>query len=186
MISSGAAAPASVPRSRAYGARVRGCPAPAGSSAPDAWGVPDPVERARLRASVGAALRHARGHARLTQRRLAELAGCDPSTVERVEGGWFRPTDALLAALAWAATNPPGRSPRRAQAADLTEELEAAAGRSLVIASPKRARWRRRRLREAQRAARRALPPSTPRRGSSVDQVLAESAAVLASLRGAR
>lgn len=149
------AAPASVPRSRASGARVRRCPARGGSSAREAWGVPDPVERAQLRASVGAALRHARSRAGVTQARLAKLAGCHSSTVERIEGGLFRPTDALLSALAWAATNPPGWAPRRGQAAALAELLMAAAGDSLITASPKRARWRRRRLRAAQLAARR-------------------------------
>jgi transcriptional regulator with XRE-family HTH domain len=148
-------APASVPPgSLAHDARLRRSP-PSGGASAGAWGVPDAAERQRLRASVGAALRHERDRADLTQDQLAQLAGCHPSAVQRVETGWFRPTDALLAALAWALTNPAGWSPQRARAAELTAELEAAAGGSLILASPRRARWRRNRLRDAQRAARR-------------------------------
>ena len=136
-------------------------------------GVPDAVERERLRASVGAALRHARIQAGRSQRTLAALAGCDRRTVQRLEAGGLRPTEALLAALAHALTVPPGWSPagRRAATAVLLVELEAAAGPSLVLASGRRARWRRRRHRTAYRAASRSALPMLRVRAASGGQV---------------
>lgn len=129
-------------------------PCPEVVTVPDHRGVPGSAERALLRASLGAALRRARGQARLTQVRLAALAGCDRRTVQRLEAGQMRPSTALLAALAWALACPPGWSPQPGRAAGLAAVLEAAAGASLVTASPQRVRWRRHRLRDAQRTAR--------------------------------
>lgn len=129
---------------------------------PHRLGVPDAVERERLRSSVGAALRHARAEAGISQRRLAVLAGCDRRTVQRLEAGTMRPSTALVRALAHAITVPPGWAPagRRAHTAALLAELETAADTSLVLASGRRARWRRRRHRAAARAASKVALPS--------------------------
>jgi len=124
--------------------------------------VPDPAEQDQLRASVGAVVRRERVARRLSQRALAALAGCDRRTVQRVEGGQLRPTEALLAALAHALVMPPGWSPRsRVAAVDaLRAELVAAAGASLVPSTPGGARRRLRRLRRARVAANHAALPA--------------------------
>jgi len=156
------------PSPRFLGGRVRAQPrvyaagtAPVVTEPANRRGVPGLVERERLCASVGAALRHARASAGLSQVALAVLAGCDRRTVQRLEAGQLRPTTALLAALAHALTVPPGwsTSGRRTVTAGLLDELEAAAGLSLVAASASRARWRRRRYRRARLAASRAAVP---------------------------
>lgn len=119
-------------------------------------GTPDPGERARLRASVGAVLRRERLAHRLSQHALAALAGCHPRTVERVEAGRIRPTTGLLEALAVALVVPPGWSmsrPRRESVEAMRAELAAAAGPSLVESTPGGERRRRRRLRRARLAA---------------------------------
>lgn len=118
-------------------------------------GIPAPDEQARLRGSLGAALRRARAERRLSQRSLAALTGCHPRTVERLEAGQIRPTTAMVAALAHALAVPPGCSPpgRREQMETLRVELAAAAGPSLVPSTAGGARRRRRRLRKARLAA---------------------------------
>ncbi|MEV4708873.1 helix-turn-helix transcriptional regulator [Actinoplanes sp. NPDC049316] len=149
--------------------------------------MPDVAERERLRASVGAVLRRARATARLSQPALAVLAGCDRRTVQRLEAGQLRPTTALLAALAHALSVPPGWSPagRRRETAALRLELEAAAGGSLVQASARRERWRRRRHRRAYRAASKAALPflraQLARREAAMAARLAEADRLIAA-----
>ncbi|WP_200214971.1 helix-turn-helix domain-containing protein [Micromonospora coerulea] len=124
-------------------------------------GVPGTDERARLRSTLGAALRRERVARRLSQRSLATLAGCDRRTVQRLEAGQLRPTTALVAALAHALAVPPGYAPagRRELVDALRAELVAAAGPSLVESTPGGARRRRRRLRRARLAATRVAVP---------------------------
>ncbi|SFP52172.1 Helix-turn-helix domain-containing protein [Amycolatopsis arida] len=70
--------------------------APAGLAAADA---PCAVERRLLATTVGARLRHLRQAADLTQRQLAEHAGCSRHTVGRLERGRLRPEPASLRRL---------------------------------------------------------------------------------------
>lgn len=122
-------------------------------------GRPDPAERERIRVSLGAVLRQARGEVGLSQRRLAALAGCHARSVERLEAGSRRPTTALLDALAQALVTPPGWSVNRARVDAMRVRLAAAAGPSLVESTPGGARRRRRRLQKARSAANRAASP---------------------------
>jgi transcriptional regulator with XRE-family HTH domain len=122
-------------------------------------GAPGAEERAQLVAGVGALVAAHRRAVCLSQRRLAELAGCDRRTVERLEVGRIRPTTALLYALAHALTVPPGYAPDRPAVAVLAGALVQSAGASLVPSTPGGARRRRRRLRKARRAANAAAVP---------------------------
>jgi transcriptional regulator with XRE-family HTH domain len=171
----------SVPRS-GLGAAAPVAPVPVGLR-----GVPDPVEREQLRATLAEVLRRERAARRLSQRHLAALAGCHPRTVERLEAGRLRPTTALLAALAHALAVPPGWSPAgRREAVDaLRAELAAAAGPSLVESSPGGARRRRRRLRKARLVANRAALPMLRARHGLLPQrtALDEAAAIVQAAR---
>jgi transcriptional regulator with XRE-family HTH domain len=117
--------------------------------------VPGAAEREHLRVSLGALLRRERGVAGLSQRRLAELAGCHPRTVERLERGQLRPTSALLVALAHALAIPAGWSLNAAKVEKVRVRLVEAAGVSLVESTPGGARRRRRRMRKARQSVRR-------------------------------
>lgn len=111
-------------------------------------GTPDPDERDRLAATVGALLRRERTRRGLTVRQLAERAGCAASTIHRLERGARRPRPSLLDVLAVALH--PGHPD---QARQLARELERAAGTSLVVDTPASLRQRARRTRKAERAA---------------------------------
>jgi transcriptional regulator with XRE-family HTH domain len=181
--SSPTTAPPSVPWS-GLGAAAPVAPVPVGPR-----GVPGPVEREQLRATLAAVLRRERAACRLSQRNLAALAGCHPRTVERLEAGQLRPTTGLVAALAHALAVPPGYSPagRRTAVAELCAVLEAAAGPSLVTSTPGGARRRRRRLRKARVAANRAALPMLRARHGLLPQrtaaALDEAAAIVQAAR---
>lgn len=169
--------PAPVPPSRASGAPVTPpAAAPGGYSVRLPWlartGVPDPVERAALAASLGELLRRARAAAGLTQAALAALAGCHRRTVQRVESGHLRPTSALLEALAHALVTPPGHPVDSAAVGAVRAALVHAGGHSVVVSTPGGQRRRRRLLRRARKvvdqaaaqtaAGGRRRPPSHP------------------------
>lgn len=178
-------APAPVPPSCASGAPVTPPIAAAGGySVRLPWlartGVPDPVERAALAASLGELLRRARAAAGLTQAALAALAGCHRRTVQRVESGRLRPTSALLEALAHALATPPGRQVDAAAVRAVQAALLRAGGHSVVVSTPGGAHRRRRRLRAARKIADRTSgtqSPGAPRQ--PLAELLAQAAAIV-------
>jgi transcriptional regulator with XRE-family HTH domain len=108
--------------------------------------VPTGPERASLRALLGDTLRRYRERAGLSQVRLAELAGVNRHTVERLEYGERRPTPAMLAALARALAG----DDREAE--QLAALLATAAGASLRVDTPGGVERRIRRTEQAVRA----------------------------------
>ena len=91
--------------------------------------VPDRAERLRLRSTFGAVLRVERGH--VTQQQLADAAGLDRRSIDRMENGQRRPSTSSVWKIARALR--PGDSLRDRVALD--ERLRRAAGRSLVHAN---------------------------------------------------
>ena len=91
--------------------------------------VPDRAERVNLAATLGMVLRAERGH--VTQQQLADAAGLDRRTVDRLENGQRRPSTVSVWKIARALR--PGDSLRDQVALD--ERLRRAAGRSLVYAN---------------------------------------------------
>lgn len=153
-----AATAAPVPGScpRASGVRVA-------LAGPTRSGRPEWAEQERIRLGVGARLVDGRGRRGLTQRQLADLAGCARSTVERLEVGRIRPTTALLRALAHALAVPPGFTPspeRLAAVEALWATLAGLAGPSLVQSTPEGQRRRERALRRSRRAVNAAVLPA--------------------------
>ena len=91
--------------------------------------VPDRAEQVRLRSTFGAVLRLERGH--VTQQMLADAAGLDRRSVDRLENGARRPSTVSIWRIARALR--PGDSMRDRVALD--ERLRRAAGPSLVYAN---------------------------------------------------
>jgi len=91
--------------------------------------VPDRAEQVRLASTFGTVLRLERGH--VTQQQLADAAGLDRRTVDRLENGQRRPSTVSVWKIARALR--PGDSLRDRVALD--ERLRRAAGRSLVHAN---------------------------------------------------
>jgi len=91
--------------------------------------VPDRPERMRLTSGFGMVLRLERGH--WTQQQLADAAGLDRRTIDRLENGQRRPSTSSVWRIARALR--PGDSLRDRVALD--ERLRRAAGRSLVHAN---------------------------------------------------
>ena len=91
--------------------------------------VPDRPERMRLTSGFGAVLRVERGH--VTQAQLADAAGLDRRTIDRLENGQRRPSTVSVWRIARALR--PGDSLRDRVALD--ERLRRAAGHSLVHAA---------------------------------------------------
>ena len=109
--------------------------------------VPDRAEQLRLRSAFGMVLRLERGH--WTQQQLADAAGLDRRTIDRLENGQRRPSTSSVWKIARALR--PGDSLRDRVALD--ERLRRAAGLSLVYAATRphaaRERVRRELLAEA-------------------------------------
>ena len=91
--------------------------------------VPDRAEQTRLTSTFGTVLRLERGH--WTQQRLADAAGLDRRTIDRLENGQRRPSTVSVWKIARALR--PGDSLRDRVALD--ERLRRAAGPSLVYAA---------------------------------------------------
>ena len=91
--------------------------------------VPDRAEQVRLRSTLGVVLRVERGH--WTQQELADAAGLDRRTIDRLENGQRRPSTVSVWKIARALR--PGDSLRDRVALD--ERLRRAAGPSLVHAN---------------------------------------------------
>jgi len=91
--------------------------------------VPDRAEQTRLTSTFGTVLRLERGH--WTQQRLADAAGLDRRTVDRLENGQRRPSTVSIWRIARALR--PGDSLRDRVALD--ERLRRGAGHSLVHAA---------------------------------------------------
>ena len=91
--------------------------------------VPDRPERMRLTSGFGMVLRLERGH--WTQQQLADAAGLDRRTIDRLENGQRRPSTSSVWRIARALR--PGDSLRDRVALD--ERLRRAAGSSLVHAN---------------------------------------------------
>ena len=91
--------------------------------------VPDRPERMRLTSGFGMVLRLERGH--WTQQQLADAAGLDRRTIDRLEQGQRRPSTSSVWRIARALR--PGDSLRDRVALD--ERLRRAAGSSLVHAN---------------------------------------------------
>ena len=91
--------------------------------------VPERTEQGRLRSGFGAVLRVERG--RTTQAQLADAAGLDRRTIDRLENGQRRPSTVSVWKIARALR--PGDSLRDRVALD--ERLRRAAGASLVHAA---------------------------------------------------
>jgi len=91
--------------------------------------VPERAEQGRLRSGFGAVLRLERG--RTTQQMLADAAGLDRRSIDRLEQGQRRPSTVSIWRIARALR--PGDSMRDRVALD--ERLRRAAGRSLVYAN---------------------------------------------------
>ena len=88
--------------------------------------VPDRAEQVRLRSTLGVVLRLERRH--WSQQELADAAGLDRRTIDRIENGRRRPSTVSIWKIARALR--PGDSMRDRVAVD--ERLRQAAGRSLV------------------------------------------------------
>jgi transcriptional regulator with XRE-family HTH domain len=109
-------------------------------------GVPTGTEAFTLRALLGGTLKKYRDRAGMSQATLAERAGVDRRTVERLESGQRRPTPAMLAALADALAD------RDAEAAvDIAARLAIASGASLRVDTSVGVERRMRRLEAATR-----------------------------------
>ena len=93
--------------------------------------VPDRAEQVRLRSGFGAVLRVESGGAGMTQQQLADAAGLDRRTIDRLENGQRRPSTVSIWRIARALR--PGDSLRDRVALD--ERLRRAAGHSLVYAA---------------------------------------------------
>jgi len=93
--------------------------------------VPDRPERMRLTSGFGAVLRVERG--RVTQQQLADAAGLDRRTVDRLENGQRRPSTVSIWRIARALR--PRVTCTLRDAVALDERLRRAAGRSLVHAN---------------------------------------------------
>jgi transcriptional regulator with XRE-family HTH domain len=91
--------------------------------------VPERAEQLRVRSTFGAVLRLERGHT--TQQMLADAAGLDRRSIDRMENGQRRPSTVSVWRIARALR--PGDSLRDRVALD--ERLRRAAGRSLVHAN---------------------------------------------------
>ena len=91
--------------------------------------VPERAEQVRLRSGFGAVLRVERGH--VTQAQLADAAGLDRRSIDRLEQGQRRPSTVSVWRIARALR--PGDSLRDRVALD--ERLRRAAGSSLVHAN---------------------------------------------------
>ena len=91
--------------------------------------VPDRAEQVRLRSTLGVVLRVERGH--WSQQQLADVAGLDRRTVDRLENGQRRPSTVSIWKIARALRA--GGTLRDRVALD--ERLRQAAGRSLVYAN---------------------------------------------------
>ena len=91
--------------------------------------VPDRAEQLRLRSTFGAVLRLERGH--VTQAQLADAAGLDRRTIDRLENGQRRPSTVSIWRIA-RALRPRGTLRDRVA---LDERLRRAAGPSLVHAN---------------------------------------------------
>jgi len=91
--------------------------------------VPDRAEQTRLRSTFGAVLRLERGHWK--QQQLADAAGLDRRTIDRLEGGQRRPSTVSIWRIA-RALRPHGTLRDRVA---LDERLRRAAGPSLVYAN---------------------------------------------------
>ncbi len=93
--------------------------------------VPERAEQVRLRSGFGAVLRVERGH--VTQAQLADAAGLDRRTVDRLENGQRRPSTVSVWRIARALR--PRVTCTLRDAVALDERLRRAAGRSLVHAN---------------------------------------------------
>jgi len=93
--------------------------------------VPDRPERMRLTSGFGAVLRVERGH--VTQAQLADAAGLDRRTIDRLENGQRRPSTVSIWRIARALR--PRVTCTLRDAVALDERLRRAAGPSLVYAA---------------------------------------------------
>ena len=93
--------------------------------------VPERIEQGRLRSGFGAVLRVERGH--VTQAQLADAAGLDRRSVDRLENGQRRPSTVSVWRIARALR--PRVTCTLRDAVALDERLRRAAGRSLVHAN---------------------------------------------------
>ena len=93
--------------------------------------VPERAEQLRLRSTFGAVLRVERGH--VTQQMLADAAGLDRRTVDRLENGQRRPSTVSCWRIARALR--PRVTCTLRDAVALDERLRRAAGPSLVYAA---------------------------------------------------
>jgi len=93
--------------------------------------VPERAEQGRLRSGFGAVLRVERGH--VTQAQLADAAGLDRRSVDRLENGQRRPSTVSVWRIARALR--PRVTCTLRDAVALDERLRRAAGRSLVHAN---------------------------------------------------
>jgi len=91
--------------------------------------VPDRTEQVRLRSTLGVVLRSERGH--WSQQELADAAGLDRRTIDRLENGQRRPSTVSVWRIARALRA--GGTVRDQVALD--ERLRRAAGHSLVYAN---------------------------------------------------
>ncbi|NJP28071.1 helix-turn-helix transcriptional regulator [Microbispora sp. SCL1-1] len=113
----------------------------------DKWSkfLPEPAERERLAATLGAALKALRAEYGIGTRPLARRSTVARSTITRLESGQRRPRPAILAAIAY------GLDPGRVD--ELAELLATAAGDSLRPDTPGGIRRRARRTAKARRVA---------------------------------
>jgi len=93
--------------------------------------VPERAEQGRLRSGFGAVLRVERGH--VTQAQLADAAGLDRRSIDRLENGQRRPSTVSVWRIARALR--PRVTCTLRDAVALDERLRRAAGRSLVHAN---------------------------------------------------
>ena len=93
--------------------------------------MPERAEQGRLRSGFGAVLRLERGH--VTQAQLADAAGLDRRSIDRLENGQRRPSTVSIWRIARALR--PRVSCTLHDAVALDERLRRAAGRSLVHAN---------------------------------------------------
>jgi len=103
--------------------------------------VPDRAEQVRLRSTLGMVMRSERGH--WTQQELADAAGLDRRTIDRLENGQRRPSTVSVWRIARALRA--GGTVRDKVALD--ERLRQAAGRSLVWSNTRRPHAGRERVR---------------------------------------
>ncbi len=89
--------------------------------------MPDRPERHRLTSTFGAVLRTERGALHVTQQQLADAAGLDRRSIDRLENGWRRPSTVSVWRIA-RALRPRGTLRDRVA---LDQRLREAAGPSL-------------------------------------------------------